>query len=402
MSLFRADFPIFTHHPNLVYLDSAATTQKPEVVIERISSFYRTENATIHRGLYPLSIHSTTEYGAARAMVASFINAPKPQEVIFTRNATEGINLVANTITQQWPAGSEILLSEMEHHANLVPWQEAARRHNLVLTFIPVTETGEIDYAQLPSLLTEKTVMVSLTHCSNVLGRLTDIPQVKKILGEQGSQALLLVDASQSLAHFPVNIQELGCDFLVGSGHKIYAPSGIGILWGREALLATLPPYQTGGDMIKTVSLTDATWNDLPWKFEAGTPNIEGALGLAAALDYLSTIGFTTIQEHTSTLSTYLRKQLQLLPEVEVLGDPTPASGIISFTVASLHPHDVAELLGQQEICIRAGHQCAAPLHDKLGIAASNRASLGIYNTEADCERLMSGLKGIINDFQHV
>jgi cysteine desulfurase/selenocysteine lyase len=278
MTNYRADFPIFSTHPKLVYLDSAATTQKPERVIEAVSEFYRTSNANVHRGLYELSEQATESYEAVRQRVMEFIGANSVREVIFTNGATEAINLLASSLTATLQAGDEIILSKLEHHANLVPWQEAAKLHGLVLKFAEITEKGEISLTHFTSLLSPHTKLVAISHCSNVFGRINPIATIKKIITEEGSEALLLIDAAQTIPHLSLSVQDLGADFIVFSGHKLYAPSGTGVLWGREALLATLPPYQTGGDMIKTVSETTSTWNDLPWKFEAGTPNIEGVM----------------------------------------------------------------------------------------------------------------------------
>ncbi|MCC2631374.1 MAG: Cysteine desulfurase SufS [Patescibacteria group bacterium] len=402
MKTHREDFPLFKTYPDLVYLDNASTTQKPEVVIEAVSEFYRTSNANIHRGLYDLSIKATSLYEEARQTCADFFGAANSKEIIFTRGATEGINLLAASLSQKWQAGDEVILSELEHHANLVPWQQVATSKKIALKFAQVNEAGEIDLDHFESLLTEKTKLVSLSHCSNVLGTFLPSAEVKKRMDRQGSQALFLLDASQSAAHFQFTLSELGCDFLVCSGHKLYGPSGIGILWGRASLLSDLPPYQTGGDMIRTVSYQETTWNDIPWKFEAGTPNIEGAIGLAAALKYLQKHDMLWVEAHSEMLSNYAQKALKEIPEVKTLGKPHPASGIISFIVEGMHPHDVAELLNQRHICIRAGHHCAAPLHGKLGITASNRISFGLHNTEEDIDRFVEALKEIIQDFNHV
>lgn len=399
MTDYRSHFPIFSANPDLVYLDSAATAQKPSAVIEAVDSFYRTSYATIHRGLYPLSLEASAQYEATRETVASFLGGTA-QEIVFTSGATESLNLLAHSLPQTWEAGDEIILSLAEHHANLVPWQEAARRHGLHLIFLPLTETGEIDLQTLPALLSERTKAVALTHCSNVLGSITPIARVKKILDQQGSQALLIVDASQSIPHFPVNVQELGADFLVFSSHKLYGPSGVGVLWGREELLAQLPPYQTGGDMVQTVTTNGATWNPAPSLLEAGTPNIEGAIGLKAAVEFLQEIGMGQVGEHTKFLAQQALTGLKEITQVTIIGSPDPRSGIISFVVKGIHPHDIAELLGAQQICIRAGHHCAAPLHQHLEISASNRMSIGLYTTAQDIERFLAALKTIISDIK--
>lgn len=402
MSNYRIDFPIFKNRPALVYLDSAATTQKPEMVIEAVRSFYTQNNATIHRGLYDLSIKSTELYEDTRQIIATFIAASSPREIIFTRNATEGLNLLAHSLKSHVSKGGEIILSHLEHHANLVPWQLLAQEVGMQIRFINLTDSGEIDLEHFKTLITTKTQIVSLSHCSNVLGTITPLPSIKKILRQQGSQAFLIADLCQSTPHLPIAIQDLGCDFAVFSGHKLYAPSGTGVLWGRIELLESLPPYQTGGDMISTVSLESATWNDVPWKFEAGTPNIEGIIGLGAAITYIQEIGMENIQKHTSTLHSFAKSELEKIPELKILGNPQPESGIISFTIGGLHPHDVAELLAQKDICIRAGNHCAEPLHKLLGITASNRISIGIYTTKTDIELFLSALRELIANFRNV
>lgn len=396
----KSDFPIFDTHPELVYLDTAASAQKPRAVIEAVSHFYQTSYANIHRGLYDLSIQSTEQYEAVREKVANFIGAPSAQEIVFTKNATEGLNLLASSLTVSFQPGEEIILSELEHHANLVPWQQAAEKHGLVLKFTKLTENGELDLDHFRSLVTPNTRVVSVSHCSNVLGTITPIPLLKKILHEQGSDALLIIDAGQSVPHFPVSVTELGADFLVFSGHKVYAPSGTGVLWGRAALLEQLPPYQTGGDMVQTVSLEAATWQDVPGKFEAGTPNIEGVIGLGAAIDYLQTIGMENVSRMTEELMKMALEQFSTFPEVTLLSVPRLESGIIAFTVAEIHPHDLAEMLANQQVCIRAGHHCAAPLHSQLGVAASNRLSMGVYTTREDLEKFFEALRKSINFFQ--
>ena len=394
--MYKSDFPIFDAHPELVYLDSAATTQKPEVVIRAVEHFYRTEYATIHRALYPLSTAASERYENVRKTTAAFIGATNSQEIIFTHGATEGLNLLAHGLVK---AGDEVILSALEHHANLVPWQQIP---GVTIKFAELNQQGEIDLENLRGLITERTKVVSLSLCSNVLGTILPGQQVKKILTEQGSRALVIFDASQAAPHFPISVQELACDFLVFSGHKVYGPSGTGILWGRLPLLEDLPPYQTGGDMIKTVTREASTWNDVPWKFEAGTPNIEGMIGLGVALEYLMGIGMQNVQSHCEKIMTYALEKLGTIPQLHLLSTPGLSSGIISFTIDGIHPHDVAEALGEQHVCIRAGHHCAAPLHDTLGIPASNRISIGLYTTEADIDACISALSKTIAFFSHV
>jgi len=396
---YRTDFPIFRTHPDLVYLDSAATSQKPHVVLERVRRFYESENAPIHRGLYPLSVSASEAYEHVREQAAQFIGTADASEIVFTHGATEGLNLLAHGMTTLLKPGDEIILSALEHHANLVPWQQIP---DLALKFAPLNAQGEIDLEALRGLVSDKTKIVSLSLCSNVLGTTLDGSQVKKMLHEQGSDAYVIFDAAQAAPHFPISVTALGCDFLVFSGHKTYGPSGTGILWGRPPLLELLPPYQTGGDMIKTVTREHTTWNDIPWKFEAGTPNVEGIVGLGAALEYMQDIGLEVIQGHTEKLTRYALEAIQSVQQVQILGNPDPKSGIISFTLEGIHPHDVAETLGEQNVCIRAGQHCAAPLHDTLGITASNRISIGLYTTEADIDACIAALHKTLQLFHHV
>lgn len=398
--MYKSDFPIFTTHPELVYLDSAASAQKPEVVIRAVDQFYRTSYANIHRGLYPLSVASTTAYEAVRKKVAAFLQAPSPQEIVFTKSGTEALNLLAEGLCQSLQENDEILLTELEHHANLVPWQQAAKKYRLILKFVRLTSSGELDLLHFSELINKRTKVVAVSHSSNVLGTIAPLPHLKKILREQGSDALFVIDACQSVPHFPVDVQESGADFLVFSGHKLYGPSGTGVLWGRAPLLAALPAYQTGGDMVQTVSSHEATWQEAPYKFEAGTPNIEGIIGLGAAIDYLQNIGMKKVSEHTASLTTMALEQFGGVPEIKLLSQPAPESGIVAFTVEGIHPHDLAELLAEQHVCIRAGHHCVAPLHAQLGISASNRLSIGIYNTEEDIEKFFVALKKSIQFFK--
>lgn len=393
MNRLRDQFPIFSTYPNLTYLDSAATTQKPQVVIEAVTDFYLQTNAPVHRSLYPLGTKATATYEAARQTVANFLKVA-PSEVIFTRGATESLNLLAQSLAKIWKPGSAVVISRSEHHANFLPWQQVG----VELRVANLTATGETDLEHLSSLLDERVMAVSLAHTSNVLGSITPLAEVKKIMLEQGSKALLIADLCQSIAHLPIDLRELGCDFAVFSGHKLYGPTGIGILWGKEKYLQTLPPYQVGGEMIKSVSFEQTIWNDLPWKFEAGTPNVDGAVGMAKAIDWLAAYNPESL---LSPLASFAKDQLQTLDGLTIIGNPDPRSAIISFTIAGIHPHDLAELLGQQEICIRAGHHCAAPLHQALGIAATNRLSLGLYNEEADIVRLIQALREITDQIRH-
>ena len=396
MLTLRNQFPIFNAHPELIYLDSAATSQKPDVVIDAVREFYTESNAPVHRSLYPLGFESTQTYEQARAMVAKFIHASST-EIVFTRSATESLNLLASSLGKQWPKGSSVIVSRSEHHANFLPWQQSGAE----LRIANLTPTGETDLDHLSSLLDGSVVAVCLAHCSNVLGSFTPLNEVRKILDQQGSTALLIADLCQSVAHVAIDVSALGCDFAAFSGHKLYAPSGIGVLWGKQSLLEALPPYQFGGEMIATVSAENATWNDVPWKFEAGTPNVEGAVGLGAAVNWLQQIGMQRVEMHSVSLSEYAQSRLPEVPGLRIIGVPNPRSGIISFSVDGVHPHDLAERLGTHGVCIRAGQHCAAPLHQILGIGASSRISFGVYNTLEDIDRALALINQVCVEIQN-
>jgi cysteine desulfurase/selenocysteine lyase len=400
-SSLRRDFPIFAAHPDLVYLDSAASAQKPRAVIEAVTEFYRSGYSNIHRGAYPLAESATAAFEAARETLARFLGA-QPEELVFTRSATESLNLLAATLpqAQNWLAGENLVLSEDAHHANLLPWQRVAQERGLEMRFVKSTPAGDTDLQNLAELVDAKTRAVALTHCSNVFGTILPAGEIAPLLRQKGSGAVFVLDACQSLPHLPSSTANLGCDFLVGSGHKLYGPSGIGFLWGRKELLATLPPYQLGGEMVRTATLESATWNDAPLRFEAGTPNIEGAVGLDAALRFLESIGMENVAEHSSELSLHARDRLEELPGIKILGEPDPRSGIISFTAKDAHPHDIATLLGEREVCIRAGHHCAMPLHQRLGIPASCRISFGIYSEEQDVDRMARALAEVLKEIR--
>lgn len=401
MSL-KEKFPIFRYYPNLVYLDSAATTQKPEQVIAAVDSCYRQAYANPHRGLYELGRKSTQNYEDARKKVQEFLKADSSREIIFTKSATEALNLLSFSIGKTLLEGDQIILSIAEHHSNLVPWQLLAQAKGLDLQFLKLTPEGDFDWDHFRSLVNERTKVASLTSCSNVLGRIQSMHQAKSILTEQGSNALLITDGTQLAPHHPIDVREMGADFLVLSSHKLYGPAGIGVLWGKEALLEQLHPYQTGGGMIRTVTLTESTWNDLPWKWEAGTPNLEGAIGFAAALDFIQEIGWPAVQSRISELNKYANTALTQIEELRLLAEPSPESGIFSFALNDIHPHDLADFLGQDSICLRAGHHCAAPLHESLNLNASNRASLALYNEKEDLDRLVAAIKSILSNYRHV
>jgi cysteine desulfurase/selenocysteine lyase len=390
----RALFPILgttAHGRPLVYLDSAATTQKPRAVIERVTRYYEAENANIHRGVYALSADATAMHDAARARVASFIHAPSEREVIFTRGTTEAVNLVA----QAWGhatlrPGDEIVVTAMEHHSNIVPWQLIAAQRGAVVRAAPVTEAGELDLEGFARLLGKRTRMVAVVHLSNALGTINPVRRIAEMAHAAG--ALCLVDGAQSAAHLPVDVQAIGCDFFAFSGHKLFGPTGIGVLWGREALLDRMPPWQGGGDMIGTVSVEGSTWAPLPAKFEAGTPHIAGAVGLHAAIDFLAALDPAAVAAHEHDLLAYATERVGSIPGVRLVGTAREKASVLSFTLDGVHPHDLGTVLDAEGICIRAGHHCAQPLMRRFGLVATARASFSVYNTRDDVDALAAGV----------
>jgi cysteine desulfurase/selenocysteine lyase len=396
VALLRRDFPVLARQVRpgvpLVYLDSAATSQKPRQVIEAMDEYYRQHNANIHRGIHILAEESTAAYEAARQKVVDFIGAASRREVVFTRNATESINLVAQTWGKtNLKSGDVIILTEMEHHSNLVPWQMLAAEHSLRLEFIPFGDDGLLDLEAYRQLLDLQPKLVAFTHMSNVLGTINPAKEIIRMAHE--ADALALVDAAQSVPHFPVNVQELGVDFLAFSAHKMCGPTGIGVLYGREKLLETMPPFLGGGEMIKRVQLRSFTSNELPHKFEAGTPAIAEGIGLGAAVDYLTSVGMQAIADYEHELIHYAVEWLEEVPGLHVLG-PTAEKrgGVAAFTLDGIHPHDIAQILDTEGIAIRAGHHCAMPLHEKYDIPASARASFYLYNTPDEVECLVNGI----------
>ena len=388
----RDEFPVFAANPGLVYLDSAATSQKPRRVIERLSRFYADENANIHRGVYSLSAEATAMYDGARASVARFIGAALSSEVIFTRGTTESINLVA----QAWGRaavrpGDEILVTEMEHHSNWVPWQVLAQATGATLHMAPVTDSGELDLEAMARLVTPRTRMVAVTHLSNVLGTINPVREIADLAHAAG--ALLLVDGAQSVAHGAVDVMALDCDFLAFSGHKLFGPTGIGVLYGRRALLEQMPPWQVGGGMIGAVSIEGTTWADVPMKFEAGTPPIAEAIGLAEAIGFVESLGADAIVAHEAELLTLATDRLSAIPGVRLIGTAAHRASVISFTLEGVHPHDLGTVLDEAGIAIRAGHHCAQPLMRRFGVPATARASFSVYNTHEDVEALGRGIE---------
>ncbi|MCC6166387.1 MAG: cysteine desulfurase [Caldilineaceae bacterium] len=392
----RRDFPILkrqVHDKPLVYLDNAATSQKPESVLAVLDDYYRRYNANVHRGVHTLSEEATAAYERARLQVARFINAAGEKEVIFTRGTTESINLVA----QSWGRanlrpGDEVLITEMEHHSNIVPWQLLAEQVGFTLRYIPITAEGLLDLSHLDTLLTERTKLLSFVHASNVLGTINPVREL--VAAARAVGAKVLVDGAQSVPHMPVDVRALDVDFLAFSSHKMCGPTGIGVLYGKRALLEAMPPWMGGGDMIREVKLTGSKWNTLPYKFEAGTPSIAEAIGLGAAVEYLSGIGMEWVAAHERELVVYAYERLSRVEGVRILGPgPEARGGLVAFTAGDIHPHDLAAILDAEGVAVRAGHHCAQPIHDRMGIVASARASLYIYNTPDEVDRLAEALE---------
>lgn len=378
-----------------VYLDSGATTQKPQAVLDKITDYYQLENANPHRGLYDLSVKATKAYEDARDKVCSFINGRSSKEVIFTRNTTESINMVAMTYGRQVIGeGDEIVVSILEHHSNLIPWQILAKEKGAVLKFIYIDSDYKISKEEIEEKITNKTKIVAITHVSNALGVKTPVEDIVKKAHSVG--AVLLLDCAQSIPHMKIDVTKLDADFVVFSGHKMLGPMGIGVLWGREELLENMPPFLTGGEMIEYVGEQEATYAPLPLRLEAGTPNVGGAVGLSAAIDYINSIGYEKIEEIEGEILEYAYEKLSNMPEIIVYGNPKEnKTGIIAFNVAEVHPHDTASILDSDNIAIRAGHHCAQPLMKYLGVGSVCRVSLYIYNTKEDIDKLVESLKKV-------
>lgn len=397
----RGQFPALAQEVNghpLVYLDNAATTQKPQAVLDAINHYYRADNANVHRAAHALSDRATRAFEDARETVARFINAPRSHEVIWTRGTTEAINLVA----QSWGmselrAGDEIVLSTLEHHANIVPWQLVAQRTGAVIRVIPLDERGDLDIAAYLALLGPRTRLVSVAHVSNALGTVNPVKEM--VAAAKAVGALSLIDGAQAVAHLVVDVQAIGCDFYAFSGHKLYGPTGIGVLWGRTELLERMPPWQAGGEMIDRVSFSGTTFNTLPFKFEAGTPHIAGAIGLAAAIGFVMEQDKDSLASHEAALTDYLVAGLQQVPGLRLVGEPGQRAGAISFLLEDIHPQDAATLLDMQGIALRVGHHCAMPLMEVLGIGGTMRASLACYNNRDDVDALLAALHKLSDFF---
>lgn len=397
----RAQFPILkrsVHDKPLVYLDSAATTPKPQAVIDAIASHYSTGTANVHRAAHEISVEATEAFESARKRIGAFINANSSNEIIYTRSATEAINLVANAwATSSLKNGDEILITAMEHHANIVPWQLLRDRLGISLKVIPIDENGMLSLEDAANLMTDRTKLLAATWVSNATGTVNPIREMISLAKQSG--ATTLVDATQALPHQPVDVQAIDADFIVFSGHKMYGPTGIGCLWGRESILESMPPWQGGGDMIDQVTFEKTTFNRLPWKFEAGTPHIAGAVGLGAAIDWLSGIGMEAVAASEAELVDKLATTLDAIPRVDLIGRPTQRAAAVSFNVEGLHPHDVGTMLDQHGVAIRTGHHCAQPTMQHFNVPATARASLGVFNNESDIKALDTALRRVIEVF---
>ncbi len=399
----RRDFPILHRTirggKKLIYLDNAATTQKPQVMIDRLVRYYTEENSNVHRGVHYLSEVATAAYESARTTVKRFLNARDEKEIVFTRGTTESINLVASSWGRRnVRAGDEVLITAIEHHSNIVPWQLLCEETGATLRIVPVNDAGELILDEYARLLTPKTKIVAFGHASNALGTINPIRRMIAMARENGS--VVLVDGAQGVPHLPVDVQHLDCDFYAFSGHKVYGPTGIGVLYGKQALLDAMPPYQGGGDMILSVSFEKTTYNALPYKFEAGTPNISGVIGLAAALDYISSIGLPNIAVHEQDLLHYATSQLNEIEGLRIIGTAAEKASVISFTLEGVHPHDIGTILDQEGIAIRTGHHCAQPLMMRFKVPATGRASFGLYNTRDEADALIAGLHKVVEVFR--
>jgi len=390
----RKDFPILhqeVHGRPLVYLDSAATSQKPQVVLDALADYYGRDNANVHRGVHRLSERATEAYEGARSRIQRFLNAAHSREIVFVRGTTEGINLVAHTYGRRTVGpGDEVVITALEHHSNIVPWQMLCEEKGAALRVVPIDDGGEVDVEAYERLLGERTRLVAVAHVSNALGTIVPVKRMIKAAHRRG--IAVLVDGAQAAPHLRVDVQDLDCDFYAFSGHKTYGPTGIGVLYGKTALLEAMPPFQGGGDMIKSVSFEKTVYNDLPYKFEAGTPDIAGAIGLGAALEYLEGLGLDRVAAHEHALLVHGTERLSSIPGLRLVGTAREKASVLSFLVDGVHAHDVGSILDREGIAVRTGHHCAMPVMTRFGIAATTRASLGVYNTREDIDALVEGL----------
>ena len=395
VELYRKDFPVLhqeVHGKPLAYLDNAATSQKPQQVIDAISNYYANHNSNVHRGVHTLSGRATDLYEGSREKIAKYINARSTKEIIFTKGATEALNLLAFSFGEYAiSAGDEIIVSGMEHHSNLVPWQLLCQRKNAILKILPITKKGELDLALLPELISDKTKLISVVHTSNALGTVNPIEDIINIAHTQNIP--VAIDGSQALPHTAVDMQALDADFFIFTGHKMFGPTGVGVLYGKEAWLEKLPPYQGGGDMIRTVSYTRSEYNDLPYKFEAGTPNIAGVIGLGAAVDYIQSIGIHNIQAYETELLNYATEKALAFDGLNIIGQAENKSGVLSFTVDGVHPHDIGTIVDFEGVAIRTGHHCAMPVMTFFNVPATARASFAFYNTFSEVDALFAALE---------
>ena len=393
----RAEFPILHQKVRgkpLAYLDNAATTQKPKAVIDALDHYYRADNANVHRGVHLLSERATAGYEGARVKIKEFLNARSHKEIIFVRGTTEAINLVASTFGRaNVRAGDEVLITEMEHHSNIVPWQLLCEQVGAKLKVVPITDAGELEFDKFEQLLNERTRLVGVVHCSNALGTINPIKRIIERAHAVG--AAVLVDGAQAVAHLAVDVQQLDCDFYAFSGHKLYGPTGIGVLYGKEKHLAAMPPYQGGGEMIKQVTFEKTVYNDLPYKFEAGTPHIAGAIGLGAAIDYVRQIGLDAIATHERALLAYATDVVSEIEGLRLVGTARDKAGILSFELQRIHPHDIGSILDHEGVAIRAGHHCAMPVMRRYCLPATARASLAMYNSREDIDALVRGIRRV-------
>jgi cysteine desulfurase/selenocysteine lyase len=398
----RQDFPILAQPvrgKRLVFLDSAASAQKPRSVMEAERDIYETAYANVHRGVYSLSQRATSEFESAREKVRQLLNAREPREIVFVRGATEAINLVAQSFGRAFlSTGDEVLISHMEHHSNIVPWQMLREEKGVVLKVAAIDDAGELDLDAFGRLIGPRTKLIAVTHVANALGTVVPIEKVIRLAKEHGIP--VLIDGCQAVPHQAVDVQALDCDFYVFSGHKLYGPTGIGVLYGKAQLLQAMPPWQGGGDMIRSVTFERTEYNELPWKFEAGTPHIVGAVGLGAAIDYVQSIGYDAIAAHEGALLAYALRELSKINSLRLIGHPRDRAGVISFALGEVHPHDIGTILDQDGICVRAGHHCAQPTMDRFGVSATARASFGIHNDRDDVDALVAGLRKVQEMFQ--
>ena len=396
----RQDFPVLdqqVHGKQLVYLDNAATSQKPTAVIDSLVEYYQNDNANIHRGVHTLSERATLSYENARKTVQQFLNASSEKEVVFARGATEAINLVANAFTEKLSAGDEVLITAMEHHSNIVPWQMLCEKTGAELKVAPINEQGELILEEFEKLISKNTKFAAISHMSNALGTINPIKQMIELLHQHNVP--VLVDGAQAIPHISVDVQALDCEFYVFSGHKLYAPTGIGALYGKMEQLEQMAPYQGGGDMISAVTFDKTVYNKVPYKFEAGTPNIAGTIGLGAAIDYVNNIGIDAIAAHEDSLLSYATEQAKRINKLRVIGTAKNKGAILSFVLEGIHPHDIGTMMDHQGIAVRAGHHCAMPVMDFFGVPATARASFAMYNTHQEVDALMAGIENLIEMF---